>query len=318
MIAQTAQTRKNHTPEYQLNSADNHATRRTLVDPNATPRELWQYRQYVSWKYVDRGAEKPDKVPVNPRTLGNAGVTWPSTWSDIRNTVRVYQANEDLAGIGFVLTDHDPYVMIDLDNCIHDNQLSPLAEEVVYRLNTYTEVSPSQTGLRLFIYHEGAVTLKRDTIEIYYNGRWATLTGNVLHQRPIARVESLDWLLTRFTKPGGQGGSGPTTPAFAGQPASGDDAELWRRICRHNQLAMALYNGDTSQARGDDSRAVMLLLNSLALWTKGDPARMRRMMEQTALDKTKWSSKRGDQDWLTGRIQDAINYMGGRAVQYGN
>lgn len=291
-------------------------TRRTLLNPKTTPKEFWTYKQFVDWHYVDRGKPKLDKVPINPRTLANAGSTWPNTWTDIRTAVTAYLVNEWLAGIGFVLTKHDPYVMIDLDNCLIDGNLSPFASEIVERIPTYWEYSPSLKGLRGFVYcEEQPEALKRDAIEIYSQERFATLTGNIfMEQRPIARIASLKWLTDRFVTQD-KGTQGEKTHSFLSQGATApqDDQELWQRIFAVNNLAKELYNGNMSIVNGQDpSRAVILLLNSLAKWTKGDTARMRRMMEQTALDKTKWKENRKGQDWLTGRINDAINYMGGR------
>jgi len=283
---------------------------RTLLNPNAIPRDLWPYRQYVVWKYVDRGKVKLDKVPVNALNLANAGSTWPSTWTDIRTVVATYQAHEEMAGIGFVLTEHDPVVGIDIDNCLTNAAPSPLACELLDRLATYAEVSPSGTGLRMIVRcRQLPVVVKRKEIEIYPSDRWLTLTGNRFNNHPIADFDNLDWLTKKY-KDVAEPTARPT--AFLSRehaPPPADDVDLWRRICRVNPLANALYAGDVAQAQGDQSRAVILLLNSLAKWTDGDPARMRRMLEQTALDQTKWSERRGQQTWLDGRINDAIEYM---------
>lgn len=290
--------------------------KRTLMNPNAVPRELWNYRQFVCWRYVDRGKPKPDKVPVNPRTLGNAGSGWPNTWTDIRTAVATYRANEHLAGVGYVLTEHDPYVMIDLDDCLTPQGMTSYAASVIDALNTYTEYSPSVRGLRLFIHsHQQPDTIKRDDIEIYSSGRFATLTGNVLHDHPIARFDSLNWFIERFIPVEENEETHNSLSPAAHAPPPADDAQLWESIFKFNPLARAIYNGDLSQVRGGDpSRAVILLLNSLALWTKCDAGRMERMICQTHLDKTKWGDNRRGQTWLTGRVNDAINYMAGRGA----
>jgi len=294
-------------------------TTRTLTNPNAIPRELWNYKQFVCWKFVDRGAAKPDKVPVNPRTLGNAGTSWPNTWADIYTAVAAYSAHEYLSGIGFVLTPNDPVVMVDLDNCITaDGTLTPFAQNVVDTSNTYTEVSPSGNGLRLFVHcRQQPDSVKRPEIEIYSRDRFATLTGNVLHDRPVTRFDSLDWFVAKFVP--GMETKRPTAFLSSADyaPPPTDDVELWQRIFKSNSLAQSLYNGDLSQVRGngDPSRAVILLLNSLALWTKGDASRMERMIKQSRLDQAKWDSNRRGQTWLDGRISDAINYMAGRGAR---
>ncbi|CAN5775779.1 hypothetical protein BH10CHL1_BH10CHL1_47780 [soil metagenome] len=289
---------------------------RTLVNPNNTPRELWAYKQFACWQYVDNGRPKLSKVPLNPRTLRNAGSTYPNTWSDICTAVAAYRTHSQLDGISFALTKHDPYIMIDIDGCIVARQFSELAINVMHELNTYTEKSPSKCGLRLFV-HCGKQpdSIKRPDIEIYSHSRFATLTGDIVNDRPIAKLDDLDEFINQFipkVEP-------KMSPSYNRRydPPSSDDGELWQRIFKKNSLAQQLYNGDLSNVRdnGDLSRAVILLLNTLALWTKSDASRMDRMMRQTQLDQTKWDERRRNQTWLDGRIYDAINYMAARGAR---
>lgn len=284
---------------------------RTLVNPNNTPRELWSLQQWVCWRYVDRGRPKPDKCPVNPHTLGNAGATWPNTWSTIRHAVATYQEHPELAGIGFVLTEAAGVTMIDLDNCLIGDQPSPFAQDVLEALPTYTERSPSGRGLRLLLRcNNPPANVKRETIELYSHGRFTTLTGNVLTRRPLATVGSLEGFIRRFV------GEKKHDPPFFLSPRcepTADDAELLQQIFAHNRLAAQLYDGDLSAAHGDYSRAVILLANSLALWTKGDAARMRRMMESSGLKSDKFEKRVGRGSWLEHQIADAINFMGGQS-----
>lgn len=304
---------------YKSLSEECQAVPRTLVDPNRIPIALQGYFRFVGWKYVQRpGQAKPDKIPVNCETLGNAGVNWPNTWTDINTAVRTYRYNQHLSGIGYVLTSNDLFTMIDVDGCLIDGQLSALASEIISRLDTYAELSPSGRGLRLFVECPQQPTMKKPEVEIYSTGRWATLTGNVLHDKPIARVDNLDWLIQRFNAtPARAGASAPEThtpfSSRHSQRPPADDHKLWQRIFTHNNLAYQLYNGNVSAAYGgDESRAVILLLNTLALWTKGDEARMDRMIRQSSLNSAKFDRKTGDTTWLKLNIANAINYMAGR------
>ncbi len=291
---------------------------RTLLNPNAIPRELWNGRWFVCWKYVDRGKSKPDKVPINPRKpKSNAGATWSNTWADFPTTVECYKANPDLSGIGYVLTERDPYTMIDMDNCVHNGLLNDFAQNIVDRLGTYTEYSPSGRGLRLLVRDDAQPpALKRPEVEVYSTQRFATLTGNTLHNAPIARAD-LRWLYNQFAPTQSTANSDPHSSSCAERVApSGDDAALWDYIFKVNPMAEPIYNGDLFNVRGgDQSRAVLLLLNSLALWTKGDAGRMARMIRQTHLDQTKFEAKRGGRTWLDVQIQDAISYMAGRGAK---
>ena len=63
---------------YSLSQGPEHDRRR--IQPEHIPPELMPHPQWVCWRYVDRGeGRKPDKQPVNPRSLANAGVHWANT-----------------------------------------------------------------------------------------------------------------------------------------------------------------------------------------------------------------------------------------------
>ena len=94
-------------------------------------------------------------------------------------------------GIGFVLSPtaggEDRLVGVDLDKC-RDPQtgaVEPWAAEIVRTLNTYTEVSPSGRGLRLFLLGRlPAKGRKRGLYENYESGRYVTVTGQHIDGTP--------------------------------------------------------------------------------------------------------------------------------------
>ena len=61
--------------------------------------------------------------------------------------------------------------------------------------------------------------------------------------------------------------------------------------------------------RGYNSRGVILMLNTLATFTKGDFDRMKRLIFQTGLANNKFTEKRSKWTWIDGRIVDAIEYQ---------
>src|SRR5207247_2399880 len=85
-------------------------------------------------------------------------------------------------------TDDDNLTGADLDHVRDANtgKLEPWAAEIVAFAETYTEVSPSGTGLRIF--WEGKIdkTIKSDplSVEIYRSGRYLTITGQHLEGTP--------------------------------------------------------------------------------------------------------------------------------------
>ena len=120
------------------------------VNTPAIPRELTGRAQWVTWRYETREG-KPTKVPHDPKTGRRASVTNPATWSTFSAAVAAYD-RDTYDGVGYVLTADDPFVGVDIDHCIGDDgQLDPAAAYHVEGLDSYTEITPSGRGLRIFI-----------------------------------------------------------------------------------------------------------------------------------------------------------------------
>ncbi|MFC6747117.1 hypothetical protein ACFQFG_22830 [Methylobacterium persicinum] len=137
-------------------------------------------RQWVCWRYEDRGGPKPTKVPYQPSTGFKASTANPSNWGTYDQAVARAERNR-FDGIGFVLADDDDLTGIDLDHCRDPNtgELSPMARQVVDLAETYCEVTPSECGLRIIATGKIAAALKRDPVgvEMYGRGRYLTITG---------------------------------------------------------------------------------------------------------------------------------------------
>jgi primase-polymerase (primpol)-like protein len=123
------------------------------VDPLGIAEALKARPQWVGWKYVRREAKdgrwKWTKVPIDVKTGRTAKSTDPSTWTDFPTAWRYFCDHNDLDGIGYVFSPDDPFTGIDLDDCVDTESGLPLpwAKSIVDELRTYTEVSPSGTGL---------------------------------------------------------------------------------------------------------------------------------------------------------------------------
>ena len=162
------------------------------LDPNfdTIPDDLISLPQWVCWREEIRDGKKT-KVPVNPRTGGNADCSRPDTWSTFLTAQAYYYGNngngKGIRGVGFQVTSDDPFVGIDLDDCRNpeSGEIEPWAAEIIERLASYTEVSPSETGIRLFL--KGKLPgpgNHKGKIEIYESGRYLTLTGHHLEGTP--------------------------------------------------------------------------------------------------------------------------------------
>lgn len=142
-------------------------------------------RQWVCWRYEDRGGPKPTKVPYQPRTGFKASASNPGHWGTYADAVaRAQRGHTDggpFNGVGFCLSENDDLTGIDLDGCRDPNtgDLSQLAQTLVDLGESYTEVTPSETGLRVLALGKIDKALKRDGVgvEMYGRGRYLTITG---------------------------------------------------------------------------------------------------------------------------------------------
>lgn len=121
-----------------------------------------------------------DKRPLT--TTGRAASsTDPRTWSTYKN------ATESVAGVGlgFVLSDVDDVVCIDLDHCLNPltGRVAPWAAVILRDAGaTYVEVSPSGDGLHIWgraDVRQGRRIRRPDgtAVEIYGTGRYIAMTG---------------------------------------------------------------------------------------------------------------------------------------------
>src|SRR5262249_39547120 len=124
-------------------------------------------------------------------------------------------------------------VALDLDKCRdpETGEIEEWARNIIEALNTYTELSPSGRGIRLFV--RGKLPpqgRKKARFECYETGRYVTVTGEHLPGTPREigdRQEQLVQVHRRIfgdpakAKPQGQQGGSV--------PVDADDAEIIRR-----------------------------------------------------------------------------------------
>jgi hypothetical protein len=162
------------------------------------PEELQVGAKHVNWRYEGHPETKVLKIAG---TLRNASSTNPRTWRTLRACVEAMKRHRDrYAGVGRVIARDDPYVGIDLDD-VRDpesGKLSSRAAEILRKLDSYAEVSPSETGVKLWVRAELARAYKKPGLEVYPHGRYFTLTGCMLpHSLPTVeeRQDELETLV---------------------------------------------------------------------------------------------------------------------------
>lgn len=141
-------------------------------------------RVWVAW--ADEGGRK---VPKSPHG-GNAKSNDPSTWGTYAEAEAVCAKN-GYSGVGLMLT--DGYIGIDLDGAVEDGEIADWAQEIIGRFDSYTELSPSGTGVHIIgwsnVEQVGPIGRNnRRGVEVYNHGRYFTVTGNAVNDAPIMDV----------------------------------------------------------------------------------------------------------------------------------
>ncbi len=145
------------------------------------------------------GSVRSSKVPLSPVRRGNAKSNDPRTWGTFeqaRERALFPGQNYGCCALGVNLHG-GPWVGLDLDHVLVDGELVPEARALLDALPaTYTEVSPSGDGLRLFYRGELPAAFRGSEvadafgdstqIEAYdgtRGGRYLTVTGRVFEDR---------------------------------------------------------------------------------------------------------------------------------------
>ncbi|MFB7258842.1 DNA primase [Streptomyces nojiriensis] len=144
-----------------------HRAKKTALPTKLTTRDRW----------IRRSA---DKVPLTVAGKA-ASSTNPRTWSTYTDAA----ASTAGVGLGFVLSDVDDIVCIDLDHCLNPltGRLAPWAAAIVRDAGaTYVEVSPSGDGLHIWgraDVRQGRRIRRPDgmAVEVYGTGRYIAMTG---------------------------------------------------------------------------------------------------------------------------------------------
>jgi putative DNA primase/helicase len=161
------------------------------------PTELQEGNRFVCWREESRNG-KPTKVPINPHTGNEAESDNPVTWSTLAEAIAFYQTHlNKLQGVGRMFDAGDGMIGVDFDDCLDDHGSiinDHDAAEWLPRLNSYSEISPSGRGVKVWLRANidlDGKTGRRDArrgIEIYRERRYFTITGRILLQFS-ARVE---------------------------------------------------------------------------------------------------------------------------------
>lgn len=299
--------------------------RKLLLDN--LPDELKEY-PYCVWKYTQRGTAKPAKVPYTPATGAYAKVSDPGTFGRYDEAVRAFQ-DGGYDGIGVLLIGR--LAAVDIDNCISETgEWSKMAIDIVSTMRSYTEISPSGRGIRIFFVVPESFELDASRyyinrhelgLEVYLSWvthKYVTATGWAMTQGQGLEVrdQELTTILEQYMARPQPLTSGVTTtsPPSSGQPPASGPPQLTAadqqiidaiKQSETGERFMAAGCGDLTAFDGDHSSADMYVCNILAAYT-ADPLQIDRIFRHTQLMRDKWDSPRGDGTYGSMTIVQAL------------
>ena len=199
---------------------------------DAVPPELLNYRNCAPWRTARTKDGKKTKRFYNPFTLkpklaeADAPATtsvWVLAKQRMLKLLNTSFGVQPEGGMGVLLgvdqADGTTIGGSDLDSCYVDGKLTPWAAEIIGLFNSYAEISPSGTGVKIFFRYR---TVERNAlkaaagdksvlwrgagtnggghspgIEIYFDKRFFTVTGarfGDCQELPIVSVATIEWL----------------------------------------------------------------------------------------------------------------------------
>lgn len=273
-------------------------TKAKVIESNI-PNELRKYPNWVLYKL-------PDKIPYDPKTGKRAKTTDPKTWGTCEQALKALNKG-GYDGIGFVFSKNTGLTGIDLDHCIEDGNILPWGKKIIDNLNSYTEISPSGTGIHIITKgKKPGKSCRKGHVEIYDSGRFFTITGNLLPGCPVDVQDRQAELNALYDEIFGKSSPEPR-PSSPPSKLSLSDEELVRKIEASEQgdKFKRLMSGDISGHGNDDSRADLALCSILAFWTQ-DPEQMDHIFRQSGLCRDKWDKRRGAGTYGSMTITKAI------------
>lgn len=277
----------------------NYNTKNSTVGGGDLPARLKAYDQWLV-AHDTPWNDKSHKSPKYPEEGWNDGdlLSFEEAYSRAKQT-------ENIA-LAFRFTEDGPFVGFDLDDVMLDDEFTDEALEIVSRLDSYTEVSSSGTGLHVIAegkhledYKHRCDLAKFGHLEVYDQSRYFVLTGDVHNGH--TSVESRATAVREV-----QGDHLPTqqTISFTDQQTaengreidSGDTVvtpkQVRRTICEYvkgadvDEEVLRLWNG-SDEGRNSTSEADMAFIKQLYFWCRGD----RQLMDACFCDSHRMRSK---------------------------
>ena len=190
--------------------ADSVKSKRRGCGASCLPTCVLLIRGCASSSKLHRIGTERKRFPIDPETGQHASYKDPAAWGTLEEAIAGC-ARFDADGVGYAFMYYDNIVGLDLDNCRNPatGEIDQWASEIIREANSYSEVTPSGTGVRIFIdgrwrhpehKTDGLGSAGKGSLEIYSEWFFA-ITGDHLDGTPREierRSDVVERLHTRF------------------------------------------------------------------------------------------------------------------------
>ncbi|MCU4753999.1 hypothetical protein OB919_18785 [Halobacteria archaeon AArc-curdl1] len=272
------------------------------VPPSIKTDERW-----ICFRIEER-QDKTAKVPYNPSTptqMYRCDPTDPEvavTFDGAMDTVdrsRMVHGDDGLDGVGLQI--RDGLVGVDLDDCVEqidgEYRIDDWAYELIDAIDSFTEISPSSTGIHILVEAELDPSYKNKCdeigVEIYDSNRFFTFTGRHVSGTPTSIESEVPGLVAAYqhtyleemdvpedttthcansdVQRSGEWGTFPGTVDY--DELTDQEQQIVDAGCKYDDDFELLYNDaesawnhPTKWAGGDKSRCDMSLISKICYW----------------------------------------------------
>ena len=272
------------------------------------PQRLKKLPNWILWKTQERENGKMTKIPYQFNGEQEARANDYTTWSFFETIEYYYNLlKSNVSGIGFVFNREQNIIGIDIDHCVEYEEsdvnrerpiINDLAKEIIEKLNSYTEISVSGTGIHIIIEGELPEDIVCGTgrknsklgLEIYRYGRYFTMSGNILNNNDIQnRTEEITDIMRKHFDDSDLKERVVNLQEYSADKVDMSNAELWEKMFASSKGGeiQDMFRGVLT-SNGDHSSTDLSLCNHLAFWTGKSATRIDSMFRETGLMRDKW------------------------------
>lgn len=277
------------------------------------PDELRQLNQWGLYKlkWIEE-RKKNTKIPYDAHNGEKSKSNDPTTWCSFEEAYEALQLNaDDFQGLAFFFA--NGYAGIDIDHVEDDLERyrsgdyeDNIVSEFMNATHSYTELSQSKTGIHIIFKGEIPGSRRRkNNIEMYSEGRFFALTGNVISSTNTINQADISVLYEKYL------GQSKVVPINDSEPIDNNLSEfdIIQRAIESKSGAQfkSLMYGGWEKFYTSQSEADLAFANYLAFWTGRDFHKMDAIFRQSSLYRAKWDERHGKTTYGVATLNKAIN-----------